>query len=138
MYPYTTYPTAYQQAFQNPYINQFQQPQAAQKCEIIKVNGRGGAEAFQMAANSSILLLDETQPLVWLKATDGAGYPVITPYSITPYQPEPPVDTKSLEARVSRIEEMLNNEQSNSRSVKRKTAANTEPTANQANDEPNA
>lgn len=44
--------------------------------EVIKVNGRGGANAFQMGPNSSILLLDETDNIVWLAQTDGAGYQV--------------------------------------------------------------
>lgn len=78
------------------------------KYEIVKVNGRGGAEAFQMAPNSSVLLLDETGPIVWLAMTDGAGYKTITPYSITPYQPEPEIDTKSLLARIEKLEAIIN------------------------------
>ena len=63
--------------------------QMPQRCQVIKVNGRNGADAFRMAADSSVLLLDENDPIVWLKTTDGAGYPTITPYSIAPYQPAP-------------------------------------------------
>ena len=37
-----------------------------------------------MSPNSSIILLDESAPLIWLKMTDGAGYPTITPYRIEP------------------------------------------------------
>ena len=61
-----------------------------------------------MAPNSSVLLLDETAPLVWLKTTDGAGYPTLTPYTITPYQATPPVDVNALEQRIARLEEKLN------------------------------
>ena len=50
--------------------------------EVIKVNGRGGANAFQMGPNSSILLLDETDNVVWLAQTDGAGYKTVTPFSL--------------------------------------------------------
>lgn len=84
-------------------MNQFQPRQ-----EIVKVNGRNGAEAFQIAPNSSVLLLDIENPIVYLKTSDGAGYSVVTPYAITPYVPEKPVDVKSLEQRIARIEEMLN------------------------------
>lgn len=80
---------------QNYQQNQYNQ-QNIQRTEVIKVNGEGGAKAFQMAPNSSVLLLDETAPIVWLKTTDGAGYPAITPYSITPYKPAPPVDVNAL------------------------------------------
>lgn len=95
---------------QTPYSNPYGQTmqQALQPCSITKVSGENGAKAFGMAPNSSALLLDETAPLVWLKTTDGAGYPTLTPYTITPYQAAPPVDVNSLENRVKRLEEMLN------------------------------
>lgn len=79
-----------------------------QKTEIVKVSGENGARAYTMPPNSSILLLDEQNPIVWLKVTDGAGYPTITPYQITPYQAEKEPDYKSLEMRIAKIEEMLN------------------------------
>lgn len=79
-----------------------------QRQDIVKVNGRNGAEAYQLAPNSSALLLDESMPVVWLKQTDGAGYPSLTPYKITPYQPDPPIDIKSLEERIMKLEEMVN------------------------------
>ena len=97
----------------NPY-NPYQQnqqsfmPSQAPRQELVKVNGRPGAEAYQMAPNSSALLLDETAPIVWLVQTDGAGYKSLSPYSISPYQPEPPVDVKSLLQRVEKLEAMIN------------------------------
>ena len=97
----------------NPY-NPYQQnqqsfmPSQAPRQELVKVNGKPGAEAYQMAPNSSALLLDETAPIVWLAQTDGAGYKTLSPYSISPYQPEPPVDVKSLLQRVEKLEAMIN------------------------------
>ena len=97
----------------NPY-NPYQQnqqsfmPSQAPRQELVKVNGRPGAEAYQLAPNSSALLLDETAPIVWLVQTDGAGYKSLSPYSISPYQPEPPVDVKSLLQRVEKLEAMIN------------------------------
>lgn len=82
--------------------------QMPQRCQVIKVNGRNGADAFRMAADSSVLLLDENDPIVWLKTTDGAGYPTITPYSIAPYQPAPEVNVSDLEIRIKRLEDILN------------------------------
>ena len=79
-----------------------------QQSQIIRVNGKNGAEAFRMAPNSSILLMDENDPIVWLKTSDGAGYCTVTPYTIAPYQSAPPVDVNSLENRVKRLEDMLN------------------------------
>lgn len=76
--------------------------------QITRVNGRNGADALRLAPNSSVLLMDENDPIVWLKVTDGAGYATVTPYSIAPYQAATPVDVNSLEERVKRLEEMIN------------------------------
>ena len=76
--------------------------------KIIRVNGENGAQAFQMAPNSSALLLDETAPIVWFVQTDGAGYKTAKPFSIAPYQPQPPVDVHALEARINRLEALIN------------------------------
>lgn len=78
--------------------------------QIIKVNGRGGAEAYQMPPNSQVLLLDETQPILWLKQTDGAGYPSLNAYDIKPHEEKPVPDMKSLEERIAKIEEAIKHE----------------------------
>ena len=87
---------------------------------IIQVNGQKGAETLQMAPNSKVLLLDETDPLIWFVQTDGAGYKTVTPYSITPYQPAPPVDLNSLEQRLSILEEKINAKSYNGTNKQRK------------------
>lgn len=98
---------------QNPYPNlngvypQYMKPNFP-KYEIIKVNGENGAKSLQMAENSSVLLLDETAPIVWLAQTDGAGYKTVTPYKISPVQQEAPIDTKSLEKRIEALEAKIN------------------------------
>ena len=74
---------------------------------IVRVSGRPGAEAFQMAPNSEALLLDETAAIVWLKITDGAGYPRLIPYDITPHEEEQ-IDYKSFDERLKRLEEYIN------------------------------
>jgi hypothetical protein len=75
-----------------------------QRQEVTRVNGEGGANAYQLMPNSSALLLDETAPIVWLVTTDGAGFKSVQPYEIKPYQPKTPVDTNSLEERIARLE----------------------------------
>ena len=115
------YPNPYQNIY-NPYQNQMQQMQNA-KQEIVRVNGKNGAEAFQMPPNSAILLLDETAPIVWLKQTDGAGYPTITPYNISPMQTQQQQETsryEELEKRITELEGIVN-AKSNFRNVKQKS-----------------
>lgn len=98
--PYSPYvpPNA---GISSPYQSYQAQPQ-----EIIKVNGENGARALaaRMAPNSSSLVLDEANPLVWLIRTDGAGYPQITAFDINPRQPEN--ISADFERRLRRLEEL--------------------------------
>lgn len=91
----TVYPNAF-----DPYS------QYTQRTEVPRVSGRPGAEAYRMAPNSSVILLDETASLIWFKQTDSGGYPTLVPYTITPYKQASPVD--ELEMRVARLEAALN------------------------------
>lgn len=105
---------------QQPY---FPQPssgyQSPKKTEIIHVNGQNGAQAFQMMPNSQALLLDDTAPIIWLAQTDGAGYKTVTPYTITPYQPEPEISLKDIDSRLRKIEEEISHAKSNAPSSKK-------------------
>lgn len=92
------------------------------KQEVIKVNGRGGANAFNLAPDSSVLLLDTSAPIVWLVQTDGAGYKTLTPYDITPHEEVQQENVyKSLEERISKLEETIN-AKSDTTNAKRKSA----------------
>ena len=90
------------------------------KYEIIKVNGEAGARNFKMAPNSTALLWDENEPIVWFVQTDGAGYCAVTPYDISIHQTLPPVDVNKLEQRVAQLEDIINARQSNSQPNKSK------------------
>ena len=116
---YGMYPPQ-QMNYTDPYTARLNTYQTAQspRMEIITVNGENGARAFQMPPNSRILLLDENAPLLWVAQTDGAGYKTVTAYNITPYQSEPEPEYKTLEARIKRLEDMLN-EKSNTGTVEK-------------------
>lgn len=85
----------------NPY------PNLPQRTTVARVSGKPGAEAYRMAPNSEVLLLDETAPIVWLKTTDSAGYPTLTAYDISHHKGEEPVDYKSFEERLKKLEEAI-------------------------------
>lgn len=112
-------------------IGQYPQPTPfmpqRQKHGVIRVHGEEGAKAFAMTANDEAILLDETQPVVWLKTTDGAGYPTVTGYSIAPFKTDPKVidvqqpveesfENKVL-ARLEQLERKIENVQSHAQSV---------------------
>ena len=92
--------------FNNPYMPQFNTQNMPTKNEVVRVNGRNGAEAYQMPPNSSTLLLDTSAPIVWLKTTDGAGYPSLQAYGITPMKENS--YTQTIEERLTRLEEIVN------------------------------
>lgn len=97
------------------------QTRNAPRYEVIQVNGENGARAFAMAPNSSVLLMDATAPIVWLCTTDGAGYLTASAFDITPHQAEKPVDVRTLEERIERLEAKLS-EQSDAAPAKRRAA----------------
>ena len=112
MYPYDN--QIYQQLLQNI------QQTSLTKQDVVKVNGRPGAEAYTLAPDSSALLLDTSAPIIWFVQTDGAGYKTLNPYDYKPHEEKPPEDKyKSLEERIAKLEESINGK-SNTSNVKRK------------------
>ena len=98
--------------FQNPFINPYgygqqYQPAPAPATQVVRVNGENGARSFQMGANSSALLLDESGLMVWLVTSDGAGYKTVSPYDIVPHKNTPAPDYSDLENRIKRLEDMM-------------------------------
>ena len=118
-----------------PYNNQLSQlllqqsfqPQMGQQTRVPEVTGRPGAEAYQLAPESSVLLLDNTAPIVWLVKTDGAGYKSLVPYDIKIHEEEKPADHfKELEDRISKLEEAINVKQSNTANANRRKSESAE------------
>lgn len=90
----------------NPYGQYNNQVQTQN--QVIKVHGEDGAKAYAMQPNSSVLLLDETTARLFLKQTDGAGYPSISSYKLEPWVDEPSIDYTSLNDRITKLEEIIN------------------------------
>lgn len=88
----------------NNFNGMYQPMMQPQQQEVLKVTGRNGANALNLAPNSSVLALDTSAPIVWLVTTDGAAYKTCTPYEIKPYEE---ISTNSLEKRISRLEELI-------------------------------
>ena len=101
-------PYGFGQQMPQPYIQPgIQQQAAGPSMQVIRVNGENGARAFQMGANASALLLDESGTIVWLVTTDGAGYKTVAPYDIMPHKEAPAPDYSDLESRVKKLEDMM-------------------------------
>ena len=50
---------------------------------LIRVTGIDGAKAYQMPANSTVALFDNNEDLMYIKMTDGAGFPTIRTFKFT-------------------------------------------------------
>lgn len=87
--------------FQNPYASLMTQPQfynaptnnqqffqQEQPQNLIRVNGIDGAKAYQMTANSTVALFDANNDILYVKSTDGAGFPSIRTFSFVEMKPE--------------------------------------------------
>jgi uncharacterized protein GlcG (DUF336 family) len=102
--PYT--PFMGSQMAMNPYQGMTPAAQAPQM-QVTKVNGEGGANAFSMGPNSSAILLDASGTMIWAVTTDGAGYKTVCPYDISPHKSQAAINYESLENRIKRLEEMI-------------------------------
>ena len=97
----------------NPYFQQMQAMQTSAPVptlpqqQIIQVNGKASVDTISLAPNSSILVMDTSAPIVWMCVSDGVGKVTATPYDIVVHQEEPPVDVKSIEQRISAIENKM-------------------------------
>ena len=86
--------------YNNPFINpygmapQYQPPvMPAAPQQVVRVNGENGARAYQIGANSSAMLLDESGLMVWLVTSDGAGWKTVSAYDIAPHQKQVEADS---------------------------------------------
>lgn len=66
------------QTFQNPYAMNMT-PQTP--TTLTRVTGIDGAKAYQMTPNSTVALFDNNEDIMYIKTTDGAGFPTIRTFS---------------------------------------------------------
>lgn len=88
-----------------------------------------------MAPNSSMLVLDETAPIVWYAQTDGTGYLTVTPFDISPHQNQQQININVLAERISKLEEeMASVQQSNTIVAKQSKKQRQQPATTATND----
>lgn len=101
-YPYMTTipgqfnPSAYMQniGIQQPtQIPQFNAQMASQQPVngLTRVTGIDGAKAYQMPPNSVAALFDDSYDIMYVKSTDGAGFPTIRIFDFFEHKEEVPV-----------------------------------------------
>lgn len=88
----------------------FVQPQQLQQ-SIQYVNGKQGADSYQMAANSSVILMDTNLPRFYMKQTDASGIATIHAYDFTELEEDKPeefVTKKEFESFKAKMEGVNN------------------------------
>lgn len=76
------YPNFYQPPYQQPM--QYQSARTQPENNLIRVTGLDGAKAYQMGPNSTVALFDAGEDLMYVKTTDGAGFPTIQVFRFEP------------------------------------------------------
>lgn len=57
-----------------------------QGMQLIRVTGMDGAKAYQMPPNSVVPLFDADNDIMYVKSTDGAGFPTIRAFAFQPIE----------------------------------------------------
>lgn len=80
-------PVGTPQQFAMDQMQQFQQrAQMQQGMQLIRVTGMDGAKAYQMPPNSVVPLFDADNDIMYVKSTDGAGFPTIRAFAFQPIE----------------------------------------------------
>ena len=80
-------PVGTPQQFAMDQMQQFQQrAQMQQGMQLIRVTGMDGAKAYQMPPNSVVPLFDADNDIMYVKSTDGAGFPTIRAFAFQPVE----------------------------------------------------
>lgn len=93
----------------------FQTPLIQQTQNIQYVNGRQSAESYQMAPNSSVILMDSSKARFYMKQTDASGMATVKAYDFTEAEEDKPaeyVTKKEFEAYKAQMKGV--NDESNS------------------------
>ena len=110
---------AYQNPYSyNPYLpQQYHQQQFPQPVHgFVYVTGMEGAKAYQMPPNSEMPLFDDSGDILYIKTTDGAGFPTITVVDCAKRDSQPVTqadvptmeDIASIHAEIEQLREAIN------------------------------
>lgn len=106
--------------------------------QILTAKGKASIDTLKLSPNSSILIADETAPIVWKCVSDGLGNVTSEPFDISPHKTEEQIKQENLSAAVLDLNERLkrleeNYEQPDIVRNAEKQPNRTEPRNNQGN-----
>lgn len=102
-----------------PYMNPLYQQNILPPQQILTAKGKASIDKLRMSPNSSVLIADETEAIVWKCTSDGIGNVTAEPFDISPHKTEEQIRQDTMDAllidmsnRLKKLEESY--EQSNS------------------------
>lgn len=119
MYPNNGY--GYSQNNQFPQQSPLLPPQ-----QILTARGKASIDKLRMSPNSSILIADETAPIVWKCTSDGLGNVTAEPYDISPHKTEEQIQQEGILAMLATINQRLEKLEGNYEQSITQRNANTE------------
>ena len=75
--------------------------------QILQANGKASIDAIRMSPNSSVLIADTTQPIVWKCVSDGLGNVTKEAFDITHHKTEEEVEKETTANLLNDISERL-------------------------------
>ena len=87
----------------NPYLSSNILPPQ----QILQANGKQSINALKMSPNSSVLIADNTAPIVWKCTSDGLGNVTSEPFDIIPHKSQEQIEKDNLSITIQNIESRL-------------------------------
>lgn len=89
--------------------------------QILQANGKTSIDAIRMSPNSSVLIADTTQPIVWKCVSDGLGNVTKEAFDITHHKSEEEVEKENTSNLLNEISERLKRLEANYESITSRT-----------------
>ena len=85
--------------------------------QILQANGKQSIDALRMSPNSSVLIADNTAPIVWKCVSDGLGNVTAEPFDISPHKTEEQIQKDNIMIALNDISSRLKTLEDNYESV---------------------
>lgn len=89
------------------HVNQYAPNNILPPQQIIQANGKRSIDVLRMSPNSSVLIADNTAPIVWKCMSDGLGNVTAEPFDISPHKTEEQKKEDSIIVFLNSIDERL-------------------------------
>ena len=96
--------------------------------QILQANGKASIDALRMSPNSSVLIADQTQPVVWRCVSDSLGNVTSSAFDITPHKDEAITEKEALANTLAEINERLKRLEDNYEPFTKWNGKSTNPT----------